>query len=109
MPPRVALALALLIGLGAVAVIWGLVSAITTLLVVIAVVGVAGQLLLGGPMDLGRVLVAGGAGAVLGIAVVSVAGLPALVRVGGIPVIWATIGTVAVLLALRSSPATGRR
>ena len=100
----VTLAVALLLGLLTVGFIWGLLYGVATLLAVIVVTGLAGQLLLGGRADPELILVAGGVGALLAVAVVAFLGLPAFVRIGGIPVVWAAAGAILVLAALRTSP-----
>lgn len=103
------LAVGLVLGLLALGAIWGLVLGLAALLVVIIVAGLAGQLLLGGRLDPEGILVAGAVGALLGLGLVSVTGLPALVRIGGVPIVWATAGAVVVLAALRSAPSSLRR
>jgi len=101
------LAAGLLLGLVAVGVIWGLLVGVATLVAVILAAGLAGHLVLGGRADPELILVAGGVGAVFALALVAFTGVPALIRIGGVPVVWAAAGAIVVLAALRTSP-TGR-
>lgn len=102
------LAAGALLGLAAAGAVWGLILGVATLLAVAAASGLAGQLVLGGRADPAQILVAGGVGSLLGVGVSRLAGWPALVTLGGVPLVWAVAGAVVVLVALRAAPA-GRR
>lgn len=92
-------AVAVLAGLLLIGVVWGLVVSALTLIGVILLAGLAGQLLTGDRVRAGWVLPVGLIGAGLALVAVSIVGLPPLVRLAGIPVVWAVIGATATLVA----------
>ncbi len=98
-----------ILGLALAGVVWGAVLGVATLLVAVLVSGLVGQLLLGGRADPARILVAGAVGAVLGTVLPRMAGWPALLSIGGVPVFWSVAGAVVVLAALRLSPGARAR
>ncbi len=99
----------LVLGLAAAGIVWSAIVSVAALLIALLASGVAGQLLLGGRVDPRRILVAGAVGAILGTAVSRFVGWPALVSIGGIPLIWAVAGAVVILGALRLGPGAQSR
>lgn len=96
------IAVAVLAGLLLVGVVWGLVVSALTLIGVILLAGLAGQVIAGDRVRAGWVFPAGLIGAGLALVAVSVVGLPPLVRLAGIPVVWAILGATATLVATSS-------
>lgn len=92
-------AAAALAGLLLFGVVWGLLVSALTLVGVVLLAGLAGQLLPGDRVHVGWIVPAGLAGAVLAIVAVGFLGLPPLIRVAGVPVIWAVIAATATVVA----------
>lgn len=91
-------ALAVLAGLLLFGILWGLLVSALTLVGVILLAGLAGQLLTGDRVQAGWVFPAGLAGAALALVAVGFLGLPPLVRLAGVPVLWAIAGATATLV-----------
>ncbi|MBI3745225.1 MAG: hypothetical protein HY264_01615 [Chloroflexi bacterium] len=92
------LALAILAGLLLVGIVWGLLASALALVGVILAAGLAGQAIAGERVRAGWVFPAGLAGSLLALAAVGLLGLPPLVRLAGVPVLWAIVGATAVLV-----------
>ena len=91
-------ALAVLAGVLLFGVLLGLLVSALALIGVILLAGLAGQVITGDRVRAGWVFPAGLAGAVAALVAVGPLGLPPLVRLAGVPVLWAVLGAVAILV-----------
>lgn len=90
---------AILAGILLFGIAWGLLLDALALIGVILVAGLAGQVIAGERVRAGWVFPAGLAGALFALAAVGFLGLPPLVRLGGVPVVWTLLGATASLVA----------
>ncbi len=101
-------ALAVLAGVLLFGVLLGLLVSALTLIGVILLAGLAGEVITGDRVRAGWVFPAGLAGTVAAVIAVGPLGLPPFIRLAGVPVLWAILGAVAILVAT-SALRGGRR
>lgn len=93
-----AIALVILAGLLLFGILWGLLVGALTLIGVILLAGLAGQVIAGERVRAGWVFPAGLTGAAFALAAVGFLGLPPLVTLAGVPLVWAILGATASLV-----------
>ncbi len=91
------LALAVIAGLLLFGLAWGLLAWAATLVAVILLAGLAGDLITSNRVRAALIMPAGLAGVDFSLLVVGWFGVPALLRVAGVPVLWAIAGATAAI------------